>query len=233
MKVRKISKKSKAQKVELINMDQFPSFFTNGLLPLEKWDTKWKPLKREAWKKKASKYLRIMIACGTGREESKEILGIGEQVYDSVEAYLFERDAMKYCSMSVPQRFYIYVLKMEYATQQLNEYISANRHGDPTKTNIVGAVKAIAQFQKDIIKTGQELNVIDSKAKNVNVIGDINLNVLSTVEIKELLRERMEKFNDVIGTARKLSGPYSKILSKSIKQVDDNEDFLDVEYEEK
>jgi hypothetical protein len=228
MKTRKA--KAIVKHLELVNMDEYPDFLIKGLVPLEMFQSNWTANRRDSWKKKASKYLKVMIACDTNREHCKDLLGINDQMYDAIEAILMEGDARKYCSMSPPQRFYVYSIQMEAAIGQLNDYIKVNQHND--RANIVGAVKTVAQLRKDVLKTGQEMNVIDVKAKAKTVVGNVNVAVLTTDEIKKMLQDRMENFNNIVDVSTDLAGPYKNILQRSVKQLPDDVDDVEEEVDE-
>lgn len=193
------------------------------------------------WKREALSYLRAFIAEGRTTEEIKKLLNIDDRIYDELEAMLMEADGARFIHTSTAQRFYVYSLRMEHLSRQLDVFVRMHMKEDPRKSGVVGAIKAQAQMLKDMMLMGQELGIINKRAKEVRVLGEINLAALPSVELQELFEERMKWFEKVVTPNPELPASYNNILQKALGKaasdssdvVDEDDEVIDVEFEER
>ena len=200
------------------------------LPPLEKYKTGMTERKRDSWFSRARLYLRAFLAEGLTREECKTRLNLNDSMYDRLENELIETDAEKLCSMSIPQKYYIYMLQMEHVIRQLDYQISSTI-GDPDKTaSVVTALKAKANFFKEMITVGQDLGVVAKRAKDTRVLGEIVLTRLDTDELQELMLEKMRQFTELVEAPPALPNAFEQMLDRVAESKTD--DYIEAEYAE-
>jgi len=217
---------NKEHPMVFIDVNGIPDFMKSHLRPLAKWT----PLfgensannARLQWYKKAVEYMKVFIALSFNREEIKKRLGISDVTYDSLEARLMEKEGGKFLSMSVAQRYYVYVLQMESCIRMLTHYVNENIYdANDKKANVVNAIKTIANIHKDTLMTGRELGLIRVEEKGPRQLGEIDLAKMDTEALKELFEQRFVAFKKVLNDATVLSGPYARLLLEEKKKVFD------------
>lgn len=211
---------------ELVDISKYPPFMVNHLKPLAKWTpalgSSGDSNARLQWFKKALAYVKFFFATGIQRGEIMRRLGISDKTYDSLEARLMEKEGGKFLSMSIAQRYYIYVLQMEACIRMLNHYVEVNIEDiNDKRANVVNAIKTIANIHKDTLITGRELGIINVEDKGPRRLGELNLAVMDTEELKELFEKRFGMFKQLINDSTVLSGPYARLLLEQKKKVFD------------
>lgn len=206
---------------------------TDDLLPLEQYNYNFSGSERQTWIRAATTYLRIFIAEGLSREEIKTRLNIDDAIFDRVEAELLSSDGAKFTAMGTAHRYYYYMLRMEQAARELDAYINMHIAEDPKTTGIVGAIKAKTQIHKDVMVMGQELGIINKRAKELRVLGELNLNVMPTDELKLLYEQKMAEFNAIVQGTKTLPAAYAQILNRTTKDAyEEVNAIIDGEYED-
>jgi hypothetical protein len=84
------------------------------------------------------------------------------------------------------------------------------------------AIKAKSDIFDRVIKTGQEMGIIEKRAKEMRVSGQINLAALPTERLKLLLQKRMQAFESLVKTGT-LPAAFNKMLPPSTGVIDDDE----------
>jgi len=203
------------------------------LMPLEQYRANMSNAERNRWYKYAVIYMRAFISEGLSREEIKDRLGIGDDIYDAVETRLVEHDGAKYTSMGTAHRFYYFSLRMEQCIRELEDYVKLHMGDDPKKSGVVGAIKAKAQIHKDVMTMGQDLGIISKRAKEVRMLGEVNLNMMPTDELRELFEEQMQRFNHIVQGTPQLAEGYSQILENATRDAyAEADEIIDAEYSE-
>lgn len=203
------------------------------LIPLEQYQAFADNNEKERWMRSATTYLRAFIAEGISREEIKLRLGIDDITFDLIEARLVESDGMKYVEMGTAHRFYYFTLKMEQCARELDSFIDTHIGDDPRKSGVVGAIKAKAQIHKDVLTMGQDLGIINKRAKELRMFGEINLSVMPNEKLKELYVEQMERFDNIIRGTKALPDGYSAVLNNATSNAyQDADQIIDAEFEE-
>jgi len=188
---------------------------------------------RSAWSNKALKYLRIYLAENKSKIEACAELGVTSAQYDKMEQELLETEGAKFTSMSTAQRYYLLMLRHELSVRYLEKFIRENFNSD----KMIGAIKVKTDILNNMLKIGQDLGIIEKRAKELRVLGDVNLAVLPTEELEELYRERLKYFGEVVGgDSKKLTGPHAKIVQQALSSIEDeiptDIKIQDVEFEE-
>lgn len=194
---------------------RFPS---NDLLPLARFEPFMDRSDREKWYKESIVYLRAFVAEGLSREEIKSRLGIDDTVYDQIETRLVEHDGAKYTNMGTAHRYYFFSLRMEQCARELDDFVREHMSDDPKKSGVVGAIKAKAQIHKDVMTMGQELGIIAKRAKEMRLLGELNLNMMPTDDLRELYEQQMKKFEAIVQGTPMLPATYSQILSSGTQE---------------
>lgn len=217
---------SKEHPMVFVDTEGVPEFMKTHLRPLARWVPSLGGANgnnaRLQWYKKAVEYMKVFIALSYNKEEIKRRLGISNQTYDSLEARLMEKEGGKFLSMSVAQRYFIYVLQMESCIRMLTKYVHDNIYdANDKKANVVNAIKTIANIHKDTLMTGRELGIIKVEEKGPRQLGEIDLAKMDTEALKELFEQRFIAFKQVLNDATVLSGPYARLLLEEKKKVFD------------
>ena len=173
---------------------------------------------RSAWTRIALRYVRVYLAEGLNKNEIINKIGLTSAQYDKMEQELLEVEGGRYASMGAAHRYYLYILRQELSLRYLDLFIKENYNDK----SMIGAVKAKSGIMNDIIQTGQNLGVVDKRAKELRVLGDINLAVLPTEELELMYKERLQFFGEVVGTeSKKLTGPHAKIVEQALASIEE------------
>ena len=225
-------KPSRADKREVVPVDSYQSqTLAVDLPPLHKYQKHMEIHARTKWLNVAVAYLRAFVAEGMSRAEVKRRLGINDKTYDRIEVLMMETDGLKLANMGTAQRYLEFVLRQEQCIRDLDMIIRNHATRDPRTSGVVGAIKAKSQVLKDVLTVGQELGIISKRAKELRVLGDINLALLPTDEIQQLLFTRLTHFRDTVSEGPKLPSAYAQILDKSSISEDD-EEIIDADFDE-
>jgi len=208
-------------------------YASDNLIPLDEFQVHSTANERERWYKSAVTYLRVFIAEGLSREEIRLRLNIDDVTYDVLETRLVERDGAKFTSMGTAHRYYYYMLRMEQCARELDDFIQLHMEEDSRKSGVVGAIKAKAQIFKDTMVMGQELGIVNKRAKELRVLGELNLNVLPTDELKSLYDEKLSEFKSIVQGTKSLPNAYSQILKNATDDANEEADeIIDAEFQE-
>ena len=82
----------------------------------------------------------------------------------------------------------------------------------PSPQAAIMAIKAKSEILDRTIKTGQELGIIDKRAKEVRVSGSVNLAAMPTEELKVALQERLDEFQNLVGSGE-LPTVYQRMIA--------------------
>lgn len=218
-------------KLHILRDKERPPYESEKLPPLVKYQPELKQKAQRPWMREARVYMRAFLAEGLTRAEIMDRMGIDDKIYDKLEYQLMESDGAKFIQMGTAQRYYVHTLRMEQLVRELDQFVRTHMKDDPRKSGVVGAIKAKAQIYKDLIVMGQDLGIIDKRAKELRVLGEINLGALPNEELRELLETRFQWFQNVMSPPKKLSSAYDGILERSVEQIDNGE-IVDAEWEE-
>lgn len=177
---------------------------------------------RETWVRKGIKYFRFYLSCGYDKDSICQELGITNDMYDKIELDLVETDGVRMTGMGAAHLYYMYLLRQELSLRILDKFILTNM-GDP---KMIQAIKTKSVILRDIILTGQDLGIVERKAKDIRVLGELNLAVLPTDKLQQLYEERLRYFEEIIETSsvKQLTGPHAKIVDKHLNNLS-TEDF--------
>lgn len=238
MRVRKpIEKKQKIIASVPRNVER-PRYPSDELQPLLQYEPNKPQYLRERWVKHATTYMRAFLAEGLSREEIKKRLGIDDKVYDEIEMILLETEGTKFTNMGTAHRYYVYMLRTEQFIRELDQFTRLHMEDDPRKSGVVGAIKAKAQLTENLMRMGQELGIISKRAKEIRVLGEINLVALPNEEIRQLYEERMSFFQSVMRGSPALPPAYNNILKRAVEgghaeeTGSEEEEYIDAQFEE-
>lgn len=236
MRVRKPKEKPKKIVASIPRKVDRPRYPSEELPALNQYEPGKQQYLRDRWIRNASTYMRAFLAEGLSREEIKDRLGVDDKIYDEVEMLLLETEGSKFTNMGTAHRFFIYMLRQEQFVRELDQFTRLHMGDDPRKSGVVGAIKAKAQLVENVMKMGQELGIISKRAKEIRVLGEINLVTLPNEEIQQLYEERMAFFSNVMQGTPALPPAYSNILKRAVEgrdaEEEGSEETIDAEYEE-
>jgi len=225
------SKEKPKKKTPVDATKQRSRFPSKDLVPLDKYEPYMNSTDRDRWLKTAIVYMRAFVAEGLSREEIKGRLSIEDTVYDMIETRLVEHDGAKFTNMGTAHRYYFFALRMEQCARELDDFVRMHMEDDPRKSGVVGAIKAKAQIHKDVMTMGQDLGIIAKRAKEMRLLGELNLNLVETDELKEMFEEKMQQFRDIVQGTPVLPSTYSQILDNATQDgYNDADAIIDAEY---
>jgi len=225
--------KSITSKTRVDTTHERSRYLSSDLVPLSPYRVNVNENQRKKWYRSAVTYLRAFIAEGLSREEIKSRLGIDDSIFDQVEARLLEHDGSKFAEMGTAHRYYYYMLRMEQCSRELDDFINSHMSADPKTSGVVGAIKAKAQIYKDVMTMGQDLGIVKKRARDIRVLGELNLTVMPTDELRDLFRERMQWFEDTIQEVKRLPDGYSNILKNAtVNAYEEADAIIDAEFSE-
>ncbi len=181
---------------------------------------------------------KAALAEGLDKREIKKILGLREDVFEKIEKKVINEDGQVEISKASPYRFYEYLQRqekcirdLEFFTNKVDEEIAFYQDaqqkylegelmkppsGRPNIQAGIMAIKARSEILDKMIKTGQDLGIVEKRAKELRVLGNINLAALPTEELKALLTKKMGEMGDLT-KKEKLPGVYRKMLTAQVK----------------
>ena len=218
--------------------DERPRRPSEELQPLLQYRPGLDSYVRDRWIRNASVYLRAFLSEGLSREEIKKRLGIDDKIYDEVEMFLLETEASKFTNMGTAHRYYVHMLRVEQCIRELDQFTRTHMEDDPKRSGVVGAIKTKASLYESLMKMGQDLGIIQKRAKEIRVLGEINLVALPNEELRQLYQERMSWFQSVMQGTPNLPPAYANILKNAIEGRNEKtraseDEAIDVEWEEK
>jgi len=194
-----------------------PRYPSEELPPLLQFEPGRTASQRERWVRDAATYMRAFVAEGLSREEIKGRLDIDDRMYDEIEMQLLETEGAKFTNMGTAHRYYLYMVRIEQCIRELDQFIKLHIEEDPRKSGVVGAIKAKAGLYENLMKMGQDLGIIQKRAKEIRVLGEINLVAMPNEEIRKLYEERMAWFQSVMQGTPSLPPAYNKILQSALE----------------
>lgn len=187
------------------------------------------------------KYVMIFKAAldeGMDKREIKKLLGLRDDLFDKIEKIVINEDGQTEIVKATPYRFYEYIRRqekcvrdLEYFTNKVDDeismyhrmyelYLKGEIDKPPTKPNTsaaIMAIKARSDILDKMIKTGQDLGIIEKRAKEIRVSGNLNLAALPTEELKSLLSKKMKELNLLV-EEEKLPSVYQKMLPGNVDE---------------
>lgn len=179
--------------------------------------------------------LRACFAEGMTREDILALMNIGEDRLAIIEKRLLANDGQRVITMSAAHRFYIFVLQQEQCARDLDYFVeqtyaamqnwnsAAKLYGSPavarkvlgaapTAQPAILAIKAKSEIFERTLKMGQELGIVQKRAKEIRVSGNINLAACTTEQLRENLQKKLVQFEQLV-TDGELPDVYQKMLT--------------------
>jgi hypothetical protein len=203
--------------------------------------------------------LRACFAEGMQREEVMRLMDITEFQLAAIEKRLLANDGQRHLSMTAAHRYYIYALQQEQCVHDLDGFIqeaydsihnwneAAKLYGSPgaarkvlgaapSNQSAILAIKAKSEILDRTIKMGQEMGIIQKRAKEVRVSGQLNLAALPTEQLKKELSKKLDQFQELVGKGT-VPDTYKRMLEKANGRLlpgrsDEPESVVDAEFSE-
>ena len=176
---------------------------------------------------------KAAMAEGMNRREIRKILGLNEDLFDKIEKQVINEDGQVEITKASPYRYYEYIQRqekcirdLEYFTNQVDSEIEFYKKaqkdfnsgkieklpsGRPNINAGIMAIKTKSDILDKMIKTGQELGIVEKRAKELRVSGNLNLAALPTEELKSLMSKKMKDMHLLV-EKEKLPAVYTKML---------------------
>lgn len=203
--------------------------------------------------------LRACFAEGMHRDDILRLLDITEFQLAAIEKRLLANDGQRHLSMTAAHRYYLYMLQQEQCVRDLDGFIqeaydsihnwnkAAKLYGSPgaarkvlgaapSNQSAILAIKAKSEILDRSIKMGQDMGIIQKRAKEVRVSGQLNLAALPTEQLKKELGKKLDQFQELVGKGS-IPDTYKRMLEKANGRLlpgrsDESESVVDAEYEE-
>jgi len=204
--------------------------------------------------------LRACLSEGMQRDEILRLMKIGEHQLSIIEKRLLANDGQRHLTMTAAHRYYMYTLQQEQCVRDLDGFIqeshdainnwnkAAKLYGSPaTARKVLGpapstqsgilAVKAKSEILDRTIKMGQDIGIIQKRAKEVRVSGQLNLAALPTEQLKKELTKKLDQFQALVSRG-KVPSTYRRMLEKTNGRLlpgrsEEPESIVDAEFIEK
>ena len=203
--------------------------------------------------------VRACLSEGMQREDIMRLMDITDGQFAAIEKRLLADDGQKFLTQTAAHRFYLYALQQEQCVRDLDGLIqqvydslknwndAAEMYSSPAAARkVLGpapspqaailAVKAKSEVLDRTIKMGQDLGIIQKRAKEVRVSGQLNLAALPTKQLKKELGKKLDQFQQLVGKGS-LPDTYKQMLERTNGRLlqgrsDEPESVMDGEYEE-
>lgn len=189
--------------------------------------------KKEAY----TEIFKAALAEGLDKREIKKILGLDEKQFEKIEKKVINEDGQTQISKASPYRYYEYLQRqekcirdLEYFTNHIdselefyqemqdqykNGAIDKMPSGRPNIQGGIMAIRAKSDILDKMVKTGQDLGIIEKRAKELRVLGNINLAALPTEELQVLLTKKMKEMGSLT-KLKEMPSVYTKMLTAQV-----------------
>jgi hypothetical protein len=184
--------------------------------------------------------LRACMAESLPRTQIKRILGVGDKDLGIIEKRLLANEGQLFINQSTAHRFFTYTLQQEQCARDLEYILSMimaemdiwneayrnrlNNDDDeeeggsklppkPSAQAAIMAIKAKSEILDRTIKMGQDLGLIEKRAKELRVSGNLNLASLPTEELRMLRDKKRSEFNELVDEGR-LPTVYERMIQR-------------------
>lgn len=190
---------------------------------------------------------KACVAEGMPESKMLKILNVDPYALRLIEKRLLANSGQKFLTKTTAHRYYEYMLRQEQCIKDLeyfikilqqeidvwdkeykqcvksNSFDQIKRLPKPSIQSVIMAVKAKSEIHDKVLKTGQEMGIIEKRAKEIRVSGNINLAALPTDKLKDMLSKKLKEF-DMLVENGKIPNTYKKMLERSNITVDDDDD---------
>lgn len=235
---------------------------SNLIKPPERSEADTRPIIRKTRHRIEEELLRACVAEGMNREEIMVVMGLREDQVAAIEKRLLANDGQKQLAMTTAHRYYVYSLQQEQCLRDLDYFVeetyrsiknwnrAAKLYGSPgVARKILGAapssqaaviaIKAKSEILERTIKTGQDMGVIQKRAKEIRVSGQLNLAAMPTEQLRRTLQKKLSQFEELVD-----KGTLPKMYIRMLEQGNDGREsvfershgpqpIMDGEFEEK
>jgi transcriptional regulator with XRE-family HTH domain len=198
------------------------------------------------------------LAEGLTREQIATVLGLTTAQLAPIEKRVLANDGQRFLTKATAYRYYEYYLRQEQCIRDL-EYFVQMIYNDaekyavayknacdgkldedyklPPKPSVqaaVMAIKAKSDIHDKTIRMGQELGIIEKRAKEIRVSGNINLAALPTEQLRLMLDKKLKQM-DALVSRGEVPSVFDNILrSRNAGRLpprsDEPEQYLDSEH---
>lgn len=210
----------------------------------EKQSSNERPIIRKTRHRIEEELLRACFSEGMTREEIMVLMGLNDSQVATVEKRLLANDGQKRLAMTTAHRYYVYCLQQEQCIRDLDYFVeqtyraiknwndAAKAYGTPgvarkvlgnapSQQAAVIAIKAKSDIFDRTIKIGQDMGVIQKRAKEVRVSGQVNLAALPTEQLRKTLQKKLSQFEELVG-----KGTLPKMYIKMLEQGNDGRESV-------
>lgn len=200
------------------------------------------------------------LAEGLSRVQIAQMLSLTTAQLAPIEKRVLTEDGQRFLTKATAYRYYEYALKQEQCIRDLDYFVQviyeeseeyAKVYKDicqgkvdedyklPSKPSIqaaIMAIKAKSDIHDKTIKMGQELGIVEKRAKEIRVSGNLNLAALPTEQIRLVLSKKMKQMDNLVSKGEVPSVFDSILRSRNAGRLsarsEQPEHCMDAEFEE-
>jgi len=137
------------------------------------------------------------IMRGLTDEQATRELGIGLPEYRKLQTGVMDRLIEQIQRQTTYQVYAHYVLEQKSCVLELQKMIDGFKTSKQHNA-IVGAVKAKSEILDKIISKGQDMGVIEKRAKRIEFIGSLDVRNMTDVDIARSIMLEMQEINELV-----------------------------------
>jgi hypothetical protein len=190
--------------------------------------------------------LRACISEGMTRTNMKQVMSMNERELAEVERRLLANEGQPFINQSTAHRYFTYALQQEQSLRDLEFLLdnimqevqlwheayeakvkskvtdedlddeSSKLPPKPSMQAAIMAIKAKSDIFERTIKMGQDLGLIEKRAKEMRVSGNLNLAALPTEELRTVLNKKLKEFEKLVDEGS-LPTVYKKMIQGKAK----------------
>ena len=210
-----------------------------------------RPAERKRKYRIEEELLRACIAEGMSREDILNLMDLREDELAKIEKRLLANDGQRALTLASAHRYYIYCLQQEQCIRDLDFFVEASYQSIknwndaaaeyknpalarkalgtiPSNQGAILAIKAKSEILDRTIKMGQDMGIIQKRAKEVRVSGQLNLAALPTEKLRVVLEKKLNQFDELVSKGS-LPKTYINMLEG---KKDDEREYISGESEQ-
>ena len=141
--------------------------------------------------------VRDCIVRGITVTQACEELAIGVDEFNKHAKFVIEDLIKFYHDNTAIQVYAHYVLEQRGCLRELQLLIDNFKHSNQ-QTALVGAIKAKSEILTKVLDKGQDMGIIDRKAKRIEFIGSLDVRNMSEIEIARSIMTTIQEIDELV-----------------------------------
>jgi hypothetical protein len=193
---------------------------------------------------------RACVAEGLTKEDIIRVMQISDGSFVAIEKRVLANDGQRFLSKSSAHRYYEYCLQQEQCARDLDYFVQATyesvrawqeavratgnlQPGEklvarkglgpmPSPQAAILAIKARSEILDRVVKTGQDMGIIEKRARELRLSGQINLAALPTEKLRVFLEKKLNEMQKLVDKGD-IPPTFRKMLKGQVAGTDDGE----------